>query len=97
MIFTVTTSVTLAVKRATKTVPIVFHVGTDPVSVGLVETFRKPGGRLTGTHSQFTALTAKRLQLLKEMVPKLRRIVTFLAVAVSMISCAWLATIASAT
>ena len=54
-----------------------FYAGTDPVSVGLVESFRKPGGRLTGIHGQGTGLTAKRLELLKEMVPRLRRVVTF--------------------
>ncbi len=73
----ITTSVTLAAKRATKNVPIVFYAGTDPVSTGLVESFRKPGGRLTGIHGQSTGLAAKRLELLKEMVPRLRRVVTF--------------------
>jgi putative ABC transport system substrate-binding protein len=77
LIVAVTTSVTLAVKRATRSVPIVFYTGTDPVSVGLVESFRKPGGRLTGIHGQATGLTAKRLELLKEMIPRLRRVVTF--------------------
>jgi ABC-type uncharacterized transport system substrate-binding protein len=78
LIYSVGTSVTLAVKRATKTVPIVFYVGGDPVSFGLVESFRKPGGRLTGVYSGFnTGLTAKRLELLKEMVPRLRRVVMF--------------------
>ncbi len=76
--YSVGTSVTLAVKRATKTVPIVFYAGSDPVAFGLAESFRRPGGRLTGTYSGFSAdLTAKRLQLLKEMVPTLRRIVMF--------------------
>ena len=55
LIVAMTTSVTLAAKRATKSVPIVFYAGTDPVSVGLVESFRKPGGRLTGIHGQITA------------------------------------------
>jgi putative tryptophan/tyrosine transport system substrate-binding protein len=77
LIYSVATSVSLAVKRATKSVPIVFYAGTDPVAFGLVESFRKPGGRLTGVHGQFTDLTAKRLQLLKEMMPALRRVVTF--------------------
>jgi len=77
LIYAVTTSVTLAAKRATKSVPIVFYAGTDPVSVGLVESFRKPGGRLTGIAGQFSGLTGKRLELLKEMVPRLRRVVTF--------------------
>jgi putative ABC transport system substrate-binding protein len=77
LIYSVATSVTLAVKGATKSVPIVFYAGTDPVAFGLVESFRKPGGRLTGVHGQFTDLAAKRLQLLKEMIPKLSRVVTF--------------------
>jgi len=77
LIWAVATSVTLAAKRATKTVPIVFYAGTDPVALGLVESFSKPGGRLTGIHGQTTDLTAKRLELLKEMLPRLRRVVTF--------------------
>ncbi len=77
LIYTLGTSVTLAAKRATKSVPIVFYVGTDPVAVGLAESFRKPGGRVTGIHGQFSDLTAKRLELLTEMIPRLRRIVTF--------------------
>jgi putative tryptophan/tyrosine transport system substrate-binding protein len=74
---TVSTSVTLAAKRATKSVPIVFYAGTDPVSSGLIDSFRRPGGRSTGIHRQSTDLTAKRLELLKEIVPTLRRVVTF--------------------
>jgi putative ABC transport system substrate-binding protein len=77
LIYALGTSVTLAAKRATKSVSIVFYAGTDPVAVGLVESFRKPGGRLTGVHGQFSDLTAKRLELLKEMIPRLRRVVTF--------------------
>jgi putative ABC transport system substrate-binding protein len=77
LIYAVAASVTLTAKRATKRVPIVFYVGTDPVALGLIESFRKPGGRLTGIYSGFTDLTAKRLELLKEMIPKLRRVVTF--------------------
>jgi len=77
LIVAMTTSVTLAVKRATQRVPIVFYAGTDPVSAGLVESFRRPGGRLTGIHRQSTDLTAKRLEVLKEMIPGARRIVTF--------------------
>jgi putative tryptophan/tyrosine transport system substrate-binding protein len=77
LIYAVATSVAVVVKRATKNVPIVFYAGTDPVASGLVENFRKPDGRLTGTHSQFADLGAKRLELLKEMVPNLRRIATF--------------------
>jgi len=78
LIYAVGTSVTLAVKRATKTVPIVFYAGSDPVSFGFVESFRKPAGRLTGVYSGFSSiLTAKRLELLKEIVPSVRRVVMF--------------------
>jgi putative ABC transport system substrate-binding protein len=77
LIYSLATSVTLAAKRATNSVPIVFYAGTDPVAFGLVDSYRKPGGRLTGIHGRFTDLTAKRLQLLKEMIPGLRRVVTF--------------------
>src|SRR5712692_64900 len=77
LIYSVNTSVTLAAKRATKTVPIVFYAGSDPVAVGLVENFRKPGGRLTGVYGRLADLTAKRLELLRDMVPGLRRVVTF--------------------
>ncbi|HYL79914.1 MAG TPA: ABC transporter substrate binding protein, partial [Candidatus Acidoferrum sp.] len=48
LIVSIATSVTLAVKRATEQVPIVFIAGTDPVAFGLVESIAKPGGRLTG-------------------------------------------------
>src|SRR5215470_16041579 len=77
VIYAVGTSTTLAVKRATTRVPIVFYAGTDPVGLGLVQSFREPGGRLTGIHGQMTDLTAKRVEILKEMIPKLRRVVTF--------------------
>ena len=69
--------VTIAAKRATTDIPIVFCAGTDPVVLGLVESFAKPGGRLTGVYNRVTDLTAKRLEILKEIVPKLRRVVTF--------------------
>ena len=77
LIYTTQTSVTIAAKRATADIPIVFCAGADPVPLGLVESFAKPGGRLTGVYTRVTDLTAKRLEILKEMVPKLRRVVTF--------------------
>lgn len=77
VIYAVTTSVTVEVKRATKAVPIVFYVGGDPVAAGLVGSLSKPGGRLTGIYSQSVNLAAKRIQLLKEMIPGLRRVVMF--------------------
>jgi ABC-type uncharacterized transport system substrate-binding protein len=78
LIYSVPTSVTTAVKRATTEVPIVFAVGSDPVVAGLVESFARPGGRLTGVHYQQSAdLTAKRLEILKAILPNLHRVVTF--------------------
>jgi ABC transporter substrate binding protein len=77
LICALSTSTALTVKQATKRVPIVFHAGTDPAKVGLVESFRRPGGRLTGVYSQATDLTAKRLEVLKEMVPGVRRVLAF--------------------
>jgi putative tryptophan/tyrosine transport system substrate-binding protein len=77
LIYTTQTSVTLATKRSTADIPIVFCVGADPVDLGLVESFAGPGGRLTGVFYRDTDLTAKRLEILKEIVPKLHRVVTF--------------------
>ena len=77
LIYATGTNSTLAAKRATADIPIVFCAGTDPVVVGLVESFAKPAGRLTGVYNPTTDLTAKRLEILKEIVPKLRRVVTF--------------------
>jgi putative ABC transport system substrate-binding protein len=77
LIVSIATSVTLAVKRATARVPIVFVAGTDPVAIGLVESIAKPGGRVTGVHFLSADLTAKRLEILKELLPRLRRVITF--------------------
>lgn len=77
VIVAVTTSVAVAAKRATRAVPIVFYAGTDPVANGLVQSFRQPGGRTTGIHGQSTDLATKRLELLKEMIPALRRVIVF--------------------
>jgi putative tryptophan/tyrosine transport system substrate-binding protein len=77
LIYTTQTSVTVLAKRATADIPIVFCAGADPVDLGLVESFARPGGRLTGVFYRDTDLTAKRLEILKEIVPKLRRVVTF--------------------
>jgi putative ABC transport system substrate-binding protein len=77
LIYAVATSVTIAAKRGTNRVPIVFYAGSDPVAAGLVDNFRKPGGRLTGIHGQSGSSTGKRLELLKVLVPKLRRVVVF--------------------
>lgn len=77
LIYALATSVTKAVKQATTDIPIIFYAGNDPVSLGLVESFAHPGGRLTGIHFRVGDLTGKRLEILKEIYPKLRRVVTF--------------------
>lgn len=63
----------LAAKQATTTIPIVVMGAGDPVATGLVASFARPGGNITGVSAQETDLSGKRLELLKEVFPKLVR------------------------
>jgi len=69
-----TTPAALAVKRATRTIPVVFPTAIDPVGAGLVASLGRPGENITGLTTEAPDLMAKRLQLLKEAIPRLSRI-----------------------
>jgi len=73
-IFTVSYPAALAAKNGTSTVPIVVISGGDPAEAGLVQSIARPGGNLTGISDIATELSAKRLELLKELIPGLRRV-----------------------
>ena len=64
----------LAAKQATSVIPIVFATAGDPVGTGLVTSLARPGGNVTGLSNQMTDLAGKRLELLREVVPNLRRL-----------------------
>jgi len=68
---------TRAAKEATTTIPIVFFQDPDPIANGFVTSLARPGGNITGLSSMVADLSGKRLELLKEMLPKLSRLAVF--------------------
>ena len=74
VIVTAGTPSVIAAKKATSVIPIVFATAGDPVGNGLVATLSRPGGNVTGLSVQQTDLIGKRLELLRELVPRLSRL-----------------------
>jgi putative tryptophan/tyrosine transport system substrate-binding protein len=74
IVVTGSTPAALAAKNTTKKIPIVFLSASDPVTTGLVDSLARPGGNLTGLTNIHSELSGKRLELLKETIPKLSRV-----------------------
>jgi putative ABC transport system substrate-binding protein len=74
VIFAVNNVVIRAAKEATKTIPIVMISSVDPVDAGYVDSFAHPGGNITGLTTVARDLSAKRIELLKQVLPKMSRI-----------------------
>jgi putative tryptophan/tyrosine transport system substrate-binding protein len=74
VLFTPAGDEALAAKKATKTIPIVFAGVADPVAIGLVGSLARPGGNVTGFSTIAPVLVGKRLELLKETIPRLSRV-----------------------
>ncbi len=89
VILTRGTPAALAAKKATRTIPVVMAGAGDPVSSGLVAQLGRPGGNVTGLSSLIPALNAKRLELLKELLPKLARIGVMLNMGNPVIPAQW--------
>ena len=67
-------SAAAAAQQVTSTIPIVFAIAVDPVGTGMVASLARPGGNVTGLSTQTTELASKRLELLREVFPNLRRL-----------------------
>ena len=74
VLLAVPTPAAVAAKRATQTIPIVFAAVADPVGIGLVTSLARPVGNVTGISNFFSSLVPKRIELLREMMPRARRL-----------------------
>jgi ABC-type uncharacterized transport system substrate-binding protein len=74
IVFTYGSSTSAAAKQATSVIPIVFTLVGDPVEIGLVASLARPGSNVTGVSNQSSDLGSKRLELLRDLLPSLRRI-----------------------
>jgi len=74
LLVAVTSNAAVAAKKTTSTVPIVFMGVTDPIATGLAESLARPGGNITGITNVAAVLAGKRLELLKEVLPKVARV-----------------------
>ena len=74
VIVTIATPPTVAAKQATAVIPIVFAAASDPVGTGLVASLARPGGNVTGLSNQISDAGGKKIELLREVVPGLRRL-----------------------
>jgi ABC-type uncharacterized transport system substrate-binding protein len=79
LILTHNTPPTLAAKQATSVLPIVFATAGDPVGTGIVASLARPGGNITGLSGQAADTAGKRVELLRDLIPDLRRLAIFLA------------------
>jgi len=77
VIVTVGATATLAAKEATKTIPIVMAQESDPLGSGFIASFAHPGGNITGLSTLSPEVSGKRLEFLKEIVPRLSRVAVF--------------------
>jgi len=96
LIIVITTPAALAAKHATQTIPIVIPTAIDPVGAGLVASLARPGGNVTGLSSISADLAGKRLELLKDVVPGLSRVVVLWNAANPANASAWQETQAAA-